>query len=391
MHIAKVTVYAVKAGRPYMPTGATAPETPLPGSEYFRLGGYPQLYSRRSQAALIRVETDDGVVGWGESQAPIGTEVILTLVAEVLGPAVVGLDPEATAVRYHDLCETLRVRGQLGGYQLDAIAGIDTALWDIRGKILGRSIADLLGGRRQNLLPCYVTGLRSTTADGRAEEAAQWTSQGVGVKTSLGLGVQTDIAEIERLRDAVGDGRLYVDALWKYSLGDAVRLGRALDRCGVEFFEAPLAPEDVQGHARLADKIDLPVAVGEALRHSTAFRPWFEAGAVGVAQPDLMRNGVTMIADIARLAEVFAVPVALHVGCTTVVGMAATWQVAATLPNFLIQEFQPVMLDLFNPWLDRRLRLEDGRLVVPTGHGLGITLGEERIIAESTASVTVKL
>jgi L-alanine-DL-glutamate epimerase-like enolase superfamily enzyme len=76
-------------------------------------------------------ETDEGVVGWGEAQAPIGTEVVLTIIKEVLGPAILGRDPRETNLRYQDMYETLRVRGQVGGFQMDAIAGLDTALWDI--------------------------------------------------------------------------------------------------------------------------------------------------------------------------------------------------------------------------------------------------------------------
>lgn len=392
MIITSVRCYAVAAGAPYVPTGAVDPGETLPGSDYYRLGSYPQLYARGAQAAVVRIETEEGIVGWGEAQAPIGTPVILALIEDVLGPAVLGRDPEATSVRFHEMYSTLRVRGQVGGFQLDAIAAIDTALWDIRGKIVGRSIAELLGGRHRDRLTCYVTGLREKAPDGRADEAAAWAEQGVGIKSCLGLGVREDIAEMERLRARTGGAAsLLVDALWSYTFHDAVRLGRALADLDIGFLEAPLAPEDVPGHARLVEKLDIPIAVGEPLRHRTGFRPWLEQSALSIAQPDLMRNGVTMTKEISQLAETFEVPVALHLGCTTVIGTAATWQVASTLPNFWVQEFQPVMLDLFNPWLAEPLRLEGGTLAVPTGPGLGIDVDEARIASESTRDVTVEL
>jgi D-galactarolactone cycloisomerase len=392
MIISKITAYSVKADQRYELSGGVSRGTSLPGSDYMRFGPYPQLYSDRSQAAIVRIETDTGLIGWGESQAPVGTEVILTIVSEVLGPAILGHSAEATNRRYLDMYETLRVRGQVGGFQLDAIAGLDTALWDIRGKAADRSVADLLGGRLRDELPCYVTGLREKTADGRQHEAATWAEQGIGIKPCLGLGYLSDSREVERLRAAIGDeATLLVDGMWNYTYPEALRVGRAYEKLGVGFLEAPLIPEDIHGHARLSDKLDLPIAIGEPLRTRHAFLPWFEQRALSVAQPDQMRNGVTETVNIARLAESFNLPVALHTGCVTVVGMSATWQIASTLPNFMIQEYQPVMLDTFNPWLADPLRVVDGALSVPRGPGLGLSLDEERIVAQSTSSVTIDL
>lgn len=392
MVITRVTAYAVKAAQLYAMAGGVTTGATLPGSDYLRFGAYPQLYSARSQAALIRVETDAGLVGWGEAQAPVGTEIILTIVREVLAPAILGRSAEATGPRYTDMYETMRVRGQIGGYQQDAIAGVDTALWDLRGKAAGVSIADLLGGRRRDRLPAYVTGLREKTPAGRQQEASDWVAQGLGVKPCLGLGYLRDAREVEGLRSAMGDSAtLMVDGMWSYSFPDAVRVGRVFEQHGVDFLEAPLAPEDVRGHARLAAELDLPIAVGEPLRTRYQFLPWFERDALDIAQPDLMRNGVTETVAVAELARAFNVPVALHTGVVTVVGMAASWQVAATLPNFHIQELQPVMLDTFNPWLDEPLRVTDGAVEVPTGPGLGFDLDEERVRRMATDSITVGL
>jgi galactonate dehydratase len=392
MLITRVTAYAVKADQVYAMSGGAARGTTLPGSEYLRFGDYPQLYSSRSQAALVRIETDAGIVGWGEAQAPVGTGVILAVVREVLAPSILGRDAEATGLRYHEMYETMRVRGQIGGYQQDAIAAVDTALWDIRGRAVGRSLGDLLGGRRRDRLPAYVTGLREKSREGRQAEAADWAAQGLGVKPCLGVGPVEDAREVERLRGAMGDdGRLMVDAMWGYSYPEAVQAGRAFERLGVGFLESPLAPEDVGGHARLARDLDLPVAVGEPLRTRFAFLPWFERDALDIAQPDLMRNGVTETVAITDLAYAFNRPVALHTGVVTVVGMSASWQVAATLPAFLVQELQPVMLDTFNPWLADPLRVEEGAVVVPTGPGLGLDLDEERVVAMATDTVTCGL
>ncbi len=392
MIITSVTAFAVKAGQVYAMSGAVSRGECLPGSEYLRFGSYPQLYSQRSQAALIRVETDTGLVGWGESQAPVGTEVILTIVKEILAPAILGRTAEETGPRARDMYETLRVRGQIGGFQQDAIAGVETALWDLRGQSQGQSIAELLGGRRRDRLPCYVTGLRATSAVARQQEAADWAAQGIGVKPCLGLGHREDAQEMTGLRSAMGDGAvLLMDALWSYGFPEAVRIGRVLEELGVGFFESPLAPEDIHGHEKLCAELNLPVAVGEPMRTRHQFLPWLERDALDLAQPDLMRNGVAETRAIAQLAEAFDTPVALHTGCVTVVGMSATWQLASTLPNFLIQEYQPVMLETFNPWLAEPMSVLDGELVVPTGPGLGLQIDDDRVSAMATSSVTASL
>lgn len=388
MKISKVTAFSVKDGDPHVVSQAAAGKENLPGSDYHRIAPHRQLYSNRSQAALVRVETDEGVVGWGEAQAPVGTEIVLSVIADVVGPAVLGQDPLATTARHRDMYETNRVRGQIGGYQQDAIAAVDTALWDIRGRVAGVSIADLLGGRLRDRLPAYVTGLAAPTPEGRQAEAAGWVEQGFGVKPALGQGVDLDAAEIARLREAMGPGAwLALDALWGYTLPQAVALAHRLEEAQVAFFEAPLAPEDLAGHRRLRDATAVPIAVGEPLRTRHQFLPWFQGEALDVAQPDLMRNGVTETAAIAVLAETFHTPLALHAGVVTVVGMAATWQVASTLPGFAIQEFQPGMLDRFAPLSSIGLEVSGGELVVPTGPGLGIDIDVDRVAERSTQVV----
>jgi galactonate dehydratase len=104
-----------------------------------------------------------------------------------------------------------------------------------------------------------------------------------------------------------------------------------------------------------------------------------------------MRNGISETYKIAMLAEAYHIPVALHVGAVTAIGMAATWQTAAALPNFYIQEFQPKMFAAFNPWLEEPLRLENGQIVVPTGPGLGITLNRERFAQDVDSEAVINL
>lgn len=392
MRITKITAYAVKSGNAYAMSGAVRPGERLPGSDYRRLAPHRQLYSDRSEAALVRVETDEGLVGWGEAQAPIGPEVVLTIVERVLGPTVLGLDPLATTARAVDMLETLRVRGQVGGFQQDAIAALDTALWDLRGRACGQSLAQLAGGRLRDSLPSYVTGLREKTPERRQEEAARWAEQGFGIKPCLGFGFRADAEEVLRLREAVGDEAwLAVDGMWGYTLPEAKSLGRVLAEAGVAFLESPLAPEDVGGHRELVRALEVPVAVGEPLRTRYQFLPWLAQRAMDVAQPDLMRNGVGETLAIATLSSAHHVPVALHTGVVTAVGMAASWQIASALPNFLVQEFQPVMFETFASLVEETLSAEHGAIRVPTGPGLGVNVDEVQVRAMSTGVAEVSL
>jgi D-galactarolactone cycloisomerase len=392
MRITKITAYAVKSENAYAMSGAVRPGEQLAGTDYRRFAPHRQLYSDRSEAALVRVETDEGIVGWGESQAPVGPEVVLTIIERVLGPTVLGLDPLGTTARYADMYETLRVRGQIGGFQQDAIAALDTALWDIRGRAAGLSLADLIGGRLRDTLPCYVTGLREKSAAARREEAAEWARQGFGVKPCMGFDPRTDAAEMQGLREAMGrDAFLAVDGMWGYTLPQARTLGRVLEQAGVAFFESPIAPEDIEGHRQLSSGLDIPVAVGEPLRTRHQFLPWLTGRAMDIAQPDLMRNGVGETLAIASLAAAHHVPIALHTGVVTVVGMAASWQVASALPNFAVQEFQPVMLETFNHLVGEPLRVADGVAHVPTAPGLGIEVDATRVEEMSTSQLEVRL
>ena len=392
MRIARITGYAVKSPQAYAMSGAVRPGEPLPGTDYRRFAPHRQLYSDRSEAALVRVETDDGVVGWGEAQAPIGPEVVLTIVELLLGPTVLGLDPRVTTARATDMTETLRVRGQVGGFQQDAIAALDTALWDIKGRASGLSLADLAGGRLRDTLPAYVTGLRERTEEGRREEAAEWARQGFGVKPCLGFDARQDGRTALGLREAMGDTAwLAIDGMWGYSLPEAKALIAVLAEADVAFLESALAPEDIDGHHDLVRSSTVPIAVGEPLRTRFSFVPWLDRRAMDVAQPDLMRNGVTETLAIATMAGARHLPVALHTGVVTAVGMAASWQLASALPNFAVQEFQPVMLETFGCLMREPLVAVEGVVHVPDGPGLGVSVDEEAVRAMSTSVVEVRL
>jgi galactonate dehydratase len=340
---------------------------------YYLRPPYRSLYSDRFETMLVRVTTDDGLAGWGEALAPVGPEVAKAIVDRLLAPALIGADPRRVRPLWTMLTGLMRERGHLVGHQADALAAVDTALWDLAGRALGAPVYALLGGAHRDRIPTYVSGLPEPTDDGRAALAREWVSTGVrAVKLHLGNGVDADLATVDAVRAAHPDLRVAVDAHWAYDLADALRLGRGLDERRAWFLEAPLVPEDIDGHRELAAALATPVAVGEALRNRYEFRAWLAARAVDICQPDVARTGITEAMAIADLASAFHVPVAPHHSVGLGVSVAAGLHVAAAVADLPAFEFQPSTMAVANRILATPLDGGPVAFTLPDAPGLGI-------------------
>jgi L-alanine-DL-glutamate epimerase-like enolase superfamily enzyme len=345
---------------------------------YFIQPGWRGLYSTHTETTLVKIETDEGIAGFGEGQAPVGPEITAAVVDRVLGPFLLGRDASDVQVLEHEMYELMNVRGHYTGYMRHAISAIDIALWDIHGKKLGVPVAKLLGGVFRTEIPAYVSGIRGRTLDDKISAMRNFLDSGFAAfKTFLGFGAAADLEHATAFtQELKGRGRLMVDALWNYDVSTAIRLGRGLERLDVAWFEAPTAPEDVAGHAEIARALDLPVAAGETETTRHQFLSWFQQRALDIAQPDVARCGITETRRIGELAATFNLPVALHSGVMLGPGIAASLQVAAAIPNLLFQEFQPVMLDLANSMLTHPIVCQAGVFHLPAGPGLGIEVDE---------------
>jgi D-galactarolactone cycloisomerase len=387
MRISAVDVFVLKIEHHYRLRGVAETPGRLPSSDYFFEPHWRQAYSRKLEAALVKVTTDTGLIGWGEAQAPILPEAAAVVVRQLLGPFLLGRDPLSHATLFDAMYHLNNVRGHSGGFTVDAIAALDVALWDLAGQHFGAPIHVLMGGPARTRLPAYVSGLRQPTLDEQCTAATSLMDQGFDAfKLFLGHGVEQDVETLTAIRDTVGPkARLMCDLLWRYELGDALRVGRTLDALGYRWLEAPVAPEDVDGHATLAHKLDTRVAVGETLRTVFEFRNWLAARAMRVAQPDIMRTGLTGARNIAALCQAEHVPIAPHVGVSTGVGIATTWQFAAATPGFEIQEYQHDLMPGATVILDSEFALDGGTLVVPDGPGLGISVNEQAVADHAVA------
>ncbi|WP_251445249.1 mandelate racemase/muconate lactonizing enzyme family protein [Microbacterium sp. USTB-Y] len=339
------------------------------------------LYSPGYESLLVKIETDEGLVGWGEALAPVAPEVVAAVVDHLLTPLILGEDPRSVRTLWHRMTESMRERGHLTGHQADAMAAVDIALWDLWGHATGLSVSELAGGRFAEILPTYVSGIRGNDDAERVDKATAFVEAGVRrIKLHLGADIRTDLATYDAIRAVHPDLDLALDAHWTYLLGEAKALGRELDDRRAWFFEAPLAPEDVEGHRDLAASLATPIAVGEAMRSRFEFTDWLARRAVGLTQPDIGRTGITEGLAIAAVADAFHAQVAPHHSAAFGIAMAAGVHVAASATSLLAFEYQPFTLPVANLILTTPLEVRpDGGFIVPTGPGLGVTVDEAAV------------
>ena len=342
---------------------------------------------------MLRIETDDGVVGWGEPVVEGRAETVRAAVHE-LEDALIGADP----MRIEDHWQTLTKGGfYLGGPILSsAVAGIDQALWDIAGQALGVPVHVLLGGpvRERVRVYSWIGG------DDPAEvaEAAQrqveagLTAVKMNATGRFGLlespaAIAAAVERAEQVRAVLGPDRdVALDFHGRVSPAMARRLLAALEDVAPLFVEEPVVPENSHLLGRIVAGTPIPIATVERLYSRWEFRPVLEAG-VAVVQPDPSHaGGISELRRIAALAEVYGAGLAPHCPLGPV-SLAAALQVAFATPNFVIQEqslgiHYNVESDLLDYLADRSvLSAPDGYLERPTGPGLGITVDEQAVRA----------
>jgi L-rhamnonate dehydratase len=275
-------------------------------------------------SCYVEVETDTGIVGHGLSGIT-EEDVIAQIVNHVAGPAIVGDDPLAHERVWEKLYWLLMPRGQTG-YAAHALAAIDVALWDIKGKALGQPVWRLLGGARQRV-PVYATfGFGFFDREQLAAAARLWVSQGFRrLKMTVGNEalrrrdvrplaevIAEDAARVRAVRDAVGpDVELFIDANCNLDLYHATRLVEMIAPCNISFFEEPLTQNDALQMAQLRRATGIALACGQNEGLLFRFRDLLLREAIDYAQPNVViSGGYTQCLKIAGLAAAFNVPVA---------------------------------------------------------------------------------
>jgi galactonate dehydratase len=370
MRIEKITAIPVRVPRDGRATrGLAGTPTGVSGEGRYRWStAYPVLYPVDFETALVRVDLENGMTGWGEAQAPLAPEVACTIIEVLFTPLLTGRwfagKPGEIGEIRELLYNTMRVRGQTGGYQLDAMAGIDLALWDLAGQLAGRPVAGMLGSVRRRV-PAYVSGVAGATDGERLAFVGEHVERGFRL---FKLYLEESWSELERrlrLYQSEFPGvRFAVDALWHLPEG----AGQDLD---LEWMECPFPPEEIEAHERWVAGARAPLAVGESYRTRYELRPL--QGLAGVLQPDLGRCGITESVAIGRLAKRL-VP---HVSIALAPQILAAVHLAAALPNSGLCEYNPRVLEVANRFLAEPIALDGASYVLPERPGLGVVFNRE--------------
>jgi len=379
MTIASVQAIPVRIKRDEAYLGSLPPD--VDPENYFIRPPYRALYSAYFETCFVKIITTDGLVGWGEALAPVAPEVVGTIIEQLLSPVLIGQTPLDGDVLWSRMYDLMRERGYYGGFMLDAISACDVALWDLRGKILNQPVHRLLGGAYRDHIPCYVSGLPKSTTKERLKLAETFVEKDFNAfKLAAGHGVSEDTHSVKTLRDGLGDdATILLDAHWIYTLDESVQLGQNLADLNVGFFEAPINPEDIDAHVKLAQSVAIPIAIGETERTRYQFKPWLVQRGADILQPDVGRAGISEVIKIADMAEAFNIPIAPHLSVGLGVCIGATLQVAAAIPNLFLLEYQPPVFEIANLLLETPLECSAGHYTLPDMPGIGVEIDEDRL------------
>ncbi|MBI1295017.1 mandelate racemase/muconate lactonizing enzyme family protein [bacterium] len=339
MHITRVDAYAIKIP----PKTNDRIEGNLNVERYgdytIAADAWTSIYSRNHETCLVRLETDDGIVGWGEGQAPVSPRATATLVQDLCTPLLLGRDPFDVEYIWYRLYSAMRERGHITGFYVDALAAVDLALYDLLGKVLGKPVYKLLGGQFRSSVPIYA-GIGGSDAASTATAAQEHVAAGYNaLKLHLRLGNTALLRIVEAVRGAVGPGiQLMVDVHGTRDVSEAIELGKGLETLGVRWLEAPCQPEDIRGQAEIARALSMQVATGEWLRTVWEWRQWIEHRSFDVAMPDIARTGLSEGKRIAALCDSFNLPIAPHIGGGGILAVAASIHYSLAIPNFQIME-----------------------------------------------------
>lgn len=341
----------------------------------------------KTDATLVFVETDGGLRGIGASL--VNPPVVEAIIEHQLEPLLVGEDPMYTERLWEKMYNGSRwepslergysqPRSDRRGLTLEAIAGVDIALWDLKGKILDQPVYRLLGGARDSIR-AYASG-GWAPGDEAEGELAGYVDEGFdAVKMRVvgddGFSIETAARRVEAARRGIGsDVDLMVDAHGSLDVSTAIRLARHLEEYDVSWFEEPVSPDDHDGLAEVRRATDVPIATGEREFTRFDFRSLMDADALDIVQPDVARaGGLTESRRIAAMASAENLRVAPHAWGSGVL-FAASIHVAMATHNCHVLEVSmahmPLLFDLFEESFDIR----DGRVHAPERPGLGFTI-----------------
>ena len=347
-------------------------------------------------AAILRIETDDGLVGWGEGKNAAGSAgnyaALVHLLNHDVAPQLIGRNAgDITAiwellyngVRASQAATAGHAMPQIArrGLTVAAISAVDIALWDILGKHLNQPVWQLLGGRKADRLPAYASGGWASAAEIGAQLQSYIDIGGFrAVKMRVGSmdgAAHVSAARVKAARAALGpDIEIAVDAHGTYTVGDAKRLAHMVRDCDLAWFEEPVIADDKPGMADLRAAATMPIAAGESEATRFAFRDLAMAGCVDIFQPDpAFCGGITETMRIAALASAFNLRFAPHLWAGAPCFFAGLHLCAASPASFTV-EYSCGANPMIHSLIEGKVSVADGFVTIPDGPGLGFSISE---------------
>lgn len=315
----------------------------------------------------VRIETDDGLTGYGVGGGGAAGRLVID---SVLRPLLIGREPDAVESLWEEMYAATLPFGRKG-IAIMALSGVDLALWDLRARRRSQSIAELLGGARGATAPVYTT-VWDTVDDVTASGAGPG---GLGpVKLHVRIADTHDpvgdvVNRVAAARRALGPEReLMIDAWMKWSVDLTLRIAERIEPLGIGWLEEPLSPDDLVGYERLTRACSIPIAGGEHEFTAAAFQELIDRRLHAVLQPDVCWvGGLTELVKIYRMANPAGVRVIPHRGCE----VWALHAIAALDPAPLAESGRPWM-----SWVSGQPPVQGGQITAPGGAGFGVTLEE---------------
>ena len=337
---------------------------------------------------IVQVHTDAGITGLGEATYS-NKEPVVCAAVEHMKQELIGRDPARIEYLWHHIYRQSSLSGiwrMSGPVWMSALSGIDQALWDIKGKVAGLPLVELLGGLFRDRVEVY-THFGGGTPEESAAHARDLVERGFSALKGGMAGSSADrfdpyldndplqtAAHFEAVREAVGPAtRLLVDCHGRLTVAACIRLARALEPFDLYALEDPVPPDDLGAYPKVRHAIGIPVMGSERLNTKTQFRQLLELDGIDIAQPDLIyAGGITEVRKIAAIADTYHVPVSPH-NTKGPVGIAAAAHLMASIPNAAPMELV-TGIDWRDEIITEPLAVEEGCLLLPRGPGLGVEL-----------------
>ncbi len=303
--------------------------------------GYSQQYYKYRTTHLVEIETDEGITGWGECFGPGNIALANKFIVEkVIQPLIKGEDPTNKEYIWHKVYNLLRDSGQKG-MPIQALSGVDIALWDILSKKAKLPLYKLVGGKTNDKIPVYGYGMMlqkksfSELIELFKDEAKKIKEKKFkAMKMKIGLGPTEDLKLVKAVRDEIGkDFKLMVDANHAYNINDAMYVGKGLDEMDIYWFEEPVAPEDYDGYKELKDNLKTNIAGGEAEFTKYGWNQLIKNRCIDIAQPEVCGlGGITEYLKVSALAQSNFVPIINHVWGSAV-SVAVNLHLLTSMPD----------------------------------------------------------